>query len=95
MKKKEIRNFFPMLLVGGDKMKYPLFKQNGFKDCGPCSLASVISYYGGYMSVDSLEGMMNTTKDGTTAYNLVETARKVGFESYGLKVDKIIWKKGK
>ena len=76
MKKKEIRNFFPMLLVGGDKMKYPLFKQNGFKDCGPCSLASVISYYGGYMS-------------GTTAYNLVETARKVGFESYGLKVDSI------
>ena len=70
-------------------MKYPLFKQNGFKDCGPCSLASVISYYGGYMSVDSLEGMMNTTKDGTTAYNLVETARKIGFESYGLKVDSL------
>lgn len=70
-------------------MKYPLFKQNGFKDCGPCSLASVISYYGGYMSVDSLEGMMNTTKSGTTAYNLVQTARKIGFESYGLKVDNL------
>ena len=70
-------------------MKYPLFKQNGFKDCGPCSLASVISYYGGYMSVDSLEGMMNTTKNGTTAYNLVQTARKIGFESYGLKVDNL------
>ena len=70
-------------------MKYPLFKQNGLKDCGPCSLASVISYYGGYMSVDSLEGMMNTTKNGTTAYNLVETARKIGFESYGLKVNNL------
>ncbi len=70
-------------------MKYPLFKQNGFKDCGPCSLASVISYYGGYMSVDSLEGMMNTTKDGTTAYNLIDAARKIGFESYGLKVDNL------
>lgn len=68
-------------------MKYPLVKQEGLKNCGPCSLASVIMYYGGYISIDALEDMMGTTKDGTTAYNLIQTARKIGFESLGLKLD--------
>ena len=70
-------------------MKYPLVKQNGLKNCGPACLASVISYYGGYVSIDSLETLMHTTKDGTSAYNFIEAARKIGFESYGYKVDKL------
>ena len=70
-------------------MKYPLVKQNGFKNCGPCSLASIVQYYKGYISVDALEDMMHTTKNGTSAYNLIEAARKIGFESYGMKVDKL------
>lgn len=87
--KEEIDNFFPMLLIGGEKMRYPVVKQNGLKNCGPCSLASIIRYYNGYISVDALEDMMNTTKNGTNAYDLVETARKLGFESYGMKVESL------
>ena len=70
-------------------MKYPLVKQNGLKNCGPACLASLIKYYGGYVSVDSLEILMHTTKNGTTAYNFIEAARKIGFTSYGLKLDNI------
>ena len=70
-------------------MKYPLVKQNGIKDCGPCSLASIIIYYKGYLSVDALEEMMQTTRNGTTAYNLIEAARKIGFESYGMRLDSL------
>ena len=70
-------------------MRYPLVKQEGLKDCGPCSLASVIKYYGGYVPIQTLEDMMFTTKSGTTAYNLIAAARKIGFESNGIKVDKL------
>ena len=70
-------------------MKYPLVKQDGLKDCGPCSLAMVIKYYGGYVGISYLEDLMHTTKFGTSAYNLVEAARKIGFESYGIKVSSL------
>ena len=68
-------------------MKYPLVKQDGLKDCGPCSLAMVIQYYGGYVGISYLEDLMHTTKNGTSAYNLTLAARHIGFESYGIKVD--------
>ncbi len=70
-------------------MRYPLVKQNGYKSCGPCSLASIIKYYGGNISVDALEEMMMTDKNGTTAYNLVLAAKKIGFDACGMKVDNL------
>src|SRR5574344_1929206 len=70
-------------------MRYPLVKQDGLKDCGPCSLASIIIFYKGYISVNALEDMMHTTRNGTTAYNIIEAARKIGFESHGLKVENL------
>lgn len=76
-----------MLYIGGEKMRYPLVKQRGLKDCGPCSLASIIIYYKGYVSVDSLEQSMNTTIAGTTAYDLISTARRIGFDSNGQRMN--------
>lgn len=70
-------------------MRYPNIRQDGFKNCGPCVLASIIEYYGGYVSVDSLEDMMHTSFDGTSAYDIVMTARKLGFDAYGMKVDNL------
>ena len=67
-------------------MRYPLVKQTGLKECGPCSLASIIIYYHGYVSVEALSNMMNTTKNGTTAYDLIETAMKIGFNASGKKI---------
>ncbi len=70
-------------------MKYPNVRQDGFRNCGPCSLASIIRYYKGYVSVDALEDMMHTNLSGTRAYDLVMAARKIGFSAYGMKVDKL------
>ena len=62
-------------------------KQEGKKDCGVCSLLSVIKHYEGYASLEYLRELTSTTKNGVTAYNLVEAAKTMGFNSYGLKLD--------
>lgn len=57
--------------------------QDGIKDCGVCCLLSIIKHYKGNVSKEYLREWTNTTKDGVSAYKLVETANKVGFSSYG------------
>ena len=68
------------------KNKYPFSKQEGLKDCGAASLQMIIKYYGGYVSIEELNEMLNTTKNGTTAYDLIDVGKKLGFDTYGLKV---------
>lgn len=58
--------------------------QDGFKDCGICSLLSIIRFYGGDVSKEYLREITNTTKNGVSAYNLIEGARKVGFSAEGV-----------
>lgn len=65
--------------------KYPFVKQEGCKDCGVASLQMIIKYYNGYISLDELRDMTKTNKEGTTAYNIVETAKKIGFSAKGVK----------
>lgn len=66
-------------------MKYPFIKQRGLNDCGPACLEMIIEYYKGYVGLDNLTYMTNTTKDGTSAYNLKETANKLGFNCFATK----------
>lgn len=61
--------------------------QDGMKDCGICSLLSVIRYYGGEVSKEFLREITNTNKSGVSAYNLVEGAKSIGFEAMGVKGD--------
>ena len=58
--------------------------QDGIKDCGICSLLSVIRYYGGEISKEYLREVTYTNKSGVSAYNLVEGAKKIGFEAMGV-----------
>jgi len=60
-------------------------KQDGYMDCGVSCLLSIIRYYGGNIPIEYLREKTNTTKDGVTAYKLVEFAKEIGFEAYGLK----------
>lgn len=60
-------------------MKY--IKQEGLRDCGVCSLYNIIRYYGGNINTERLREMTNTTKDGTSIYNIVKTANSIGFIS--------------
>ena len=65
--------------------------QDGIKDCGVCSLLSIIRYYGGDVSKEYLRDLTNTTKSGVSAYKLVEAAEKLGFrvEALNGEIEKI------
>jgi len=41
----------------------------------------IIKYYKGYVSLEHLKEMLNINKNGTTAYDIVNTSRKLGFKS--------------
>ena len=58
--------------------------QDGIKDCGICSLLSIIKHYGGNVSKEYLRELTNTTKNGVTAYNLIQAGEKIGFNSFAL-----------
>ena len=58
--------------------------QDGIKDCGICSLLSIIRYYGGDVSKEYLREITHTTKEGVSLYCLIEAAKKIGFDAIGL-----------
>ncbi|MBO5414881.1 MAG: ATP-binding cassette domain-containing protein [Bacilli bacterium] len=58
--------------------------QDGSKDCGICSLLSIIKHHGGNVSKEYLRELTNTTKNGVTAYNLIQAGEKLGFDSFAL-----------
>lgn len=59
--------------------------QEESSDCGICSLASIIKYYGGDISLEYLRFYTETSENGTNAYNLINCAKKIGFNAYGEK----------
>ena len=65
--------------------KYPYIKQRGLKECGPACVQMILKYHGGYVNIDKLGEMMNTNQNGTTAYNICETLKDLGFNSVGIK----------
>ena len=65
--------------------KYPSVLQQDSKDCGVACLLSVIEYYKGYIKLENLRQLSKTNKEGVTAFNLLDCARKVGFDGDGYK----------
>ena len=51
-----------------------IVKQNDLRDCGVASLLSIIRHYGGNVPIERLRIDTHTDKDGTTAFNLIETS---------------------
>ena len=75
-----------LIYKGGENIKkYPFIKQRGIKECGPACTLMILKYYKGYINIDKLSEMMHTNQNGTTAYNIVETLKTLGFNSYGIK----------
>lgn len=62
-------------------------RQRDGTDCGVCSLASVIEFYGGFVSLEQLRLDTKATVGGTTALNLLLTAEKYGFDTKGIKTN--------
>ena len=67
--------------------KYPFVKQSGIKDCAAASLLMIIKYYKGYINIESLRDMLETNRNGTTAYNIIKTANEIGFIAKGVKTN--------
>ena len=61
--------------------------QDGMKDCGICCLLSVIRFFGGDVSKEYLRQITDTNKDGVSAYNLIQAAKEIGFDAYGMSGD--------
>ena len=66
-----------------------IVRQQDLKDCGVCSLASIIKYYKGYIPMETLRIDTNTTKEGTNAYNLIKAAKKYGLNGIGKKLNNL------
>ncbi len=66
-----------------------IVRQNDIKDCGVCCLESIIKYYHGYIPLETLRIETRTNSSGTTAYNLIKTAKKYGFNALGQKLEAI------
>ncbi len=62
-------------------------RQSGAKDCGVSCLLMIIRYYGGNVPRECLREMTHTSKEGVSAYDLIETASTLGFDAKGLKGD--------
>lgn len=67
------------------RLKYKWVKQENIKDCAVACLLSIIRMYGGNNSLEKLRILTKTTKMGTSAYHLIEAAKKLGFEAKGFK----------
>lgn len=67
--------------------KYEWVGQDDIKDCGVCSLLTIIRTYGGEVSKEYLRELTKTTKEGTTAFHLLEAGKKIGFSTKALKGD--------
>lgn len=68
-------------------MRFKYSRQDGIKDCGVCVLHNIIKYYGGNIDFEKLRNMTNTNKEGTSIYDIVVTARKLGLKSHSYKCE--------
>ncbi len=62
-----------------------IVRQQDIRDCGICCLQSIIKFYGGFIPLETLRLDTKTNNNGTTAYNLILTAKKYGFNAIGRK----------
>jgi ATP-binding cassette, subfamily C, bacteriocin exporter len=69
------------------KKKYKIIKQIDETDCGVCSLLSIIEYYGGQNSIETIRNLSGTNRQGTTLLGLFHAAKQLGFTAEGAEVN--------
>ncbi len=67
--------------------KFECVMQDGPKDCGVCSLLTIVKSHGGQVSKEYLRDLTGTTSNGVNALGLLEAGRKLGFYTQGVKGD--------
>ena len=71
------------------EIRMKIVRQQDEKDCGVCSLLSIIRYYKGNVSLEQLRLDARTNNEGTTALNLVLASQKYGFDAVGMKEENL------
>lgn len=69
-------------------MNYPSYLQRDSRDCGPTCVRMIAKYYGKSYSLSYLKKISNLTRSGVTMLNISDTAEKIGFKTYGMKLTK-------
>lgn len=64
--------------------KYNCVMQDDSKDCGICSLLTIIREHNGNLSKEYLRNITATSNSGVNALSLIEAGRKLGFDAKGL-----------
>lgn len=65
---------------------FPFVGQNDAMDCGPACLAMMSLYFKKDLSIQFWRSKLSTGKEGTTLYDLAQTAERFGFTTYCLEV---------
>ena len=65
------------------KIKKTFVKQQDQSDCGVACLSSIIKYYEGYASLESIRELSGTTKQGSTLMGLYQASNQFGFDANG------------
>lgn len=65
-----------------------IYIQEDKNSCGASCIRSIVSYYGGYLPLETAVIDTNTDKSGTNAFELIRALEKYGFIAYGIHVDK-------
>lgn len=63
---------------------YPIILQQSKSDCGVACLNMIFNYHGINISYEKLKLLTKTNEHGTTALNLVNASKKMGFDANGM-----------
>ena len=66
-----------------------LVKQRDIRDCGACCLLSILRFYDGDFNIEQIRLDTKTNNNGTTAYNIINAAKRYGLNGYGIRTEKL------
>lgn len=66
--------------------KKDIYIQENQSSCGAMCIRSIVSFYDGYVPLETVLDDTETSKNGTNAYNLVNALNKYGFQAYGMNI---------
>ncbi len=67
--------------------KFPNFKQEESKDCGPTCIKMIAKYYGKTVNIQELRDYSETNRGGSNLLSLSDAVEKIGFRSIGIKLN--------